>query len=381
MIPRLTPAGCRARRERLLEKSGLDYILISNPRHVYYYSGYLASELSLAAWGPCYLLIERGNIATLLVHNFGAAAAREASADKLSLWTWYDAEKRAGLPIWKAGAEALATLLGTLTVGNTHSPLGVEAGSFPAGVLPDGLTSRDLTTLILSLRRSKDPDELAAIESLVRLTGCGHEEARAVLAPGVTETEVYAAILKRLTIEAGEAVNLICDLISGPRAFTGVGSPTSRVIGQSDPVIVDLNPYIAGYRADYTATLLLAEELSPRYRQLEAALHRAIDEGEQMLHPGIRAGDVFTAVKDAIDSNGFSGCFQHHAGHGIGLGHPEAPYFVPESDEVLCEGDVVTLEPGAYGDDFGARIEHNYLIEASGPRRLSSHDTRFLLHP
>jgi Xaa-Pro aminopeptidase len=67
--------------------------------------------------------------------------------------------------------------------------------------------------------------------------------------------------------------------------------------------------------------------------------------------------------------------FPHHAGHGIGLSHPEAPFFVPGSTEILVEGDVVTLEPGAYVAGVGGlRIEHNYRITANGPRVLSGHD-------
>jgi Xaa-Pro aminopeptidase len=71
---------------------------------------------------------------------------------------------------------------------------------------------------------------------------------------------------------------------------------------------------------------------------------------------------------------GRPGLFPHHAGHGLGLGHPEAPAFVPESDEALSEGEVVTLEPGAYAEGVGGvRIEHNYLITRDGFERLTNH--------
>jgi Xaa-Pro aminopeptidase len=59
----------------------------------------------------------------------------------------------------------------------------------------------------------------------------------------------------------------------------------------------------------------------------------------------------------------------------LGLDHPESPYFVPQSDEVLLEGDVVTVEPGAYGAGFAGRIENNYLITADGFERLTHHQT------
>ena len=60
-----------------------------------------------------------------------------------------------------------------------------------------------------------------------------------------------------------------------------------------------------------------------------------------------------------------------------GLGHPEPPYFVPESDEIIVLGDVVAIEPGLYVDGIGGmRIERNYLITSTGFETLSNHDIR-----
>jgi Xaa-Pro aminopeptidase len=79
-------------------------------------------------------------------------------------------------------------------------------------------------------------------------------------------------------------------------------------------------------------------------------------------------------VHDAFDRAGMAQYFGHHAGHGLGLTHPEAPFFVPKADETLRENDVVTLEPGLYvGGVGGIRIEHNYRITAAGFERLSNH--------
>jgi len=54
--------------------------------------------------------------------------------------------------------------------------------------------------------------------------------------------------------------------------------------------------------------------------------------------------------------------------------HPEPPILVPESDDVLLKGDVVTLEPGLYVEGVGGmRYEHNYLVADEGFERLSNH--------
>ena len=75
-----------------------------------------------------------------------------------------------------------------------------------------------------------------------------------------------------------------------------------------------------------------------------------------------------------VRRGGDGGHFPHHAGHGLGLSHPEAPFLVRHSTETLVAGDVVTLEPGLYVDGVGGvRIEHNYLVTDAGFERLSNH--------
>ena len=64
------------------------------------------------------------------------------------------------------------------------------------------------------------------------------------------------------------------------------------------------------------------------------------------LKPGTAARDVDAAVRGHFASLGLDQHFPSHSGHGLGLGHPEPPYFVPESSDTLQAGDVVALEPG-----------------------------------
>jgi Xaa-Pro aminopeptidase len=101
---------------------------------------------------------------------------------------------------------------------------------------------------------------------------------------------------------------------------------------------------------------------------------RAMAAGKSHLRPGMPCRDIWNAINNVYASEGMSQFFGHHAGHGIGLTHPEAPFLVPQSSESLMAGDVITLEPGLYVPGVGGlRIEHNYLITESGYERLSQH--------
>jgi Xaa-Pro aminopeptidase len=92
-----------------------------------------------------------------------------------------------------------------------------------------------------------------------------------------------------------------------------------------------------------------------------------------MVKPGVRARDVYLAVKEYLDSEPITEqSFWHHLGHGIGFHGHEAPRIIPGCDDVFEVGDVFTLEPGVYTRRLqgGIRLEDNYLITDQGVENL-----------
>lgn len=373
----LTTEGCQTRRERLLELVEADLLIISNPRHIYYFSNLWQSPLALSGWGPLFLFIEVSSGRTrLLVHDFLASAAHEAFADEVEVYPWYTATADPGVNFWPVAVEALNQQLHSYGA----KRIGLELGSLPFGVEINEWV--DLTGIIRGLRRRKDEDEVMLIRQAVSAVEAGHRAARAAIRPGITELDVYNAIYAAIVNEARKAVLPLGDFASGDRAHGGGGPATSRILRSGEVMLLDIFPIIEGYRADFTATLAVDGILSPKQQALETALHAAVAAGERMLRPGNSAGDVYRAVYQALKEHDFAEGFGHHAGHGLGLGHPEAPFLVPNSDELLVVGDVVTLEPGSYSgkeaaEGFGVRIEHNYLITETGFERLTNHRTSF----
>ncbi len=369
---KLTQEGCLARRRHLIEQAGVDLLIITNPRHILYLSGLYVTPLALSGWGNNFLLIDAATGQTrLIIHNFIEGDAKTAHVDAIETWRWYDAATDPGVDPYGKAVDELNTRIQTYS----GKRIGMEIGWLPLGVqVADPV---DIAGILWMMRRRKYPDELALIREAVRVNGAGHRAAREMIRPGISELDVYNAIQAAMVKEAGGAVLLMGDFASGDRANASGGIATERVLQPGELMILDLFPVVNGYRADYTATVSVDGQLTEKQRALETALHEAIAAGESMLTSGNRAGDVYEVVRQALARRGYGEGFNHHAGHGLGLGHPDAPYFVPNSGEVLVPGDVVTLEPGSYGPDFGARIEHNYLITPDGFERLSQHRTAF----
>ena len=78
-----------------------------------------------------------------------------------------------------------------------------------------------------------------------------------------------------------------------------------------------------GYRSDFTNTIAVGV---PTIRQQEMfqICAAALRSGESVLRAGTRAADVYAAVSQPFVDAG-KPPLPHHAGHGIGLAHPEPP--------------------------------------------------------
>jgi Xaa-Pro aminopeptidase len=174
--------------------------------------------------------------------------------------------------------------------------------------------------------------------------------------------------------QLGEQALVYGDFASGPRTEAKGGPPTTRVIERGDLFILDYSAVLYGYRGDFTNTWVIDGQPTAPQRELADHCMAALRAGESLLRPGTRGADVHAALTETFARAGVANAFPHHSGHGIGLGHPDPPYFTPHSDDVIVERDVVTLEPGLYVKGVGGmRFERNYVITRDGFELLTHH--------
>src|SRR5262249_38731406 len=144
------------------------------------------------------------------------------------------------------------------------------------------------------------------------------------------------------------AVIVYGDFAVSPGPERRGGPPTSRVLQPGDMLILDYSVVIGGYRSDFTNTLVVGGQPNPGQQRLDDLCVEAMAAGEKELRAGAQCLTVYQAVRGVFERAGVAEYFPHHAGHGLGLTHPEAPYFVRHATETLVASDVVTLEPGLY---------------------------------
>ena len=237
----------------------------------------------------------------------------------------------------------------------------------------------DLDPIIRPLRRAKDADEIEVLRSAMRAGEAGQAAALAQMKPGMTELDAYLIVQYAAIKELGEPVIIYGDFASGPRCATEKGGPpTSRRIERGDLLLLDFSVVVAGYRCDFTNTFAVGAGPTSRQRELFEACVAALRAGESSLKAGVPARAVDAAVRGHFESLGLAHLFTSHSGHGIGLGHPEPPYFVPESRRYRRGGRRCRrLEPGLYLEGVGGmRFERNYRVTSDGFQTLSNHEIR-----
>jgi Xaa-Pro aminopeptidase len=386
----LTSEGCLKRRTRLWDAvpESIEWLLVADPRHVHYLSNFWVQPLSFSTCERGLLLLERNGEATLFADNFTLrSAAGTPHVDRQIEEAWYDHRHsvinrdHALFAALKSVSERLFGRCGAVEA--EWLPLGAfeilgldhetHSVSREATDLPDDSRFVDLGTTLRRLRRNKEADEVELLRRCMQATDAGHARAREVVREGASEFDVYRAVQTAAMETLGQPGLVYGDFRGVNAAVPKAGGlPTDYKLTRGDLFILDYSVVLAGYRSDFTNTLAVGDP-SDEQQMLFRLCEAAMTGGENSLKSGVRAADVYAAVSQPLEEGGY-GALPHHAGHGIGLGHPEPPILVPESQDVLEVGDVVTLEPGLYVEGIGGmRIENNYLITENGAEKLSNH--------
>lgn len=358
----LTADGCRQRRQRLWSRldppPDSDHLRLSDPIHLMYLANFHVDPFSLGAGFGGYLLLRRDGQAKLLHDDRLPKSVSESHVEERIVVSWYNGQSPGRGPRQLALLQAVNPSLS-----------GVRIHDRPG----DPYAATVIRT-VAEMRRQKDPDELELLRRCMRAGEAGHAWARSNIRPGMTELDVYCGVNTACIQAAGQAVIVYGDFAVSPGPERKGGPPTSQVLKAGDMMILDFSVVIAGYRGDFTNTLVVGRDPTPDQQRLYDLCTQAMAAGEKELRAGRACRTVYDAVRDVFERAGVAEHFPHHAGHGLGLTHPEAPYLVREADETLLAGDVVTLEPGLYISGIGGiRIEHNYLITENGYERLSKH--------
>ena len=177
-------------------------------------------------------------------------------------------------------------------------------------------------------------------------------------------------------------------IVAGGDQATDPHERGSGALFAGEAIILDIFPRdeTTGYWGDLTRTVCRGEApkaLKKIYNTVLKTQKQALkkvrskvcgDEIHQYIVSAFQEAGFVTG-----ESHGKNVGFIHGTGHGVGLDIHERPR-IGRSGEILCEGDVVTVEPGLYYPGVGGvRIEDTVVVEEYGCQLLATCTKKFEL--
>jgi len=326
-----------------MERQGLDQLLVSDPTHIDYLTGYRPDPG------------ERMIVLRLTKDGDCALYANE-------LFPVPDL----GIPVHPHSD--IQNPIRLLSKDIRSGTLGVDGSWQGRFILPLlSLLSSDTKTVLGSLplqevRMQKEPEELELLREASRRNDAVMEDFLSGLREGIREdeaTEILATLYRRHGLPAPAFA-----IVSFGRNAADphhAGGHDALLRGQC--AVADIGSPYRGYHSDMTRTVFCGEAGEEERRVYDLVLRAHLAAIEKTA-PGVPLREIDRAARSIIENGGYGDRFTHRTGHNIGLDVHEYPDVSAVSEVAAQPGMVFSIEPGIYlPGRFGVRIEN--LVEVT----------------
>lgn len=222
------------------------------------------------------------------------------------------------------------------------------------------------------LRCIKTKAETENIQKAEQIGDAAFKHILSFIKEDVTEKELADEIEFFMRKNGAEKTSFDTIVAFGERAALPHAYPTDRQLKKGALVLMDFGCVYNGYCGDMTRTVCFGKA-TDRQREIYNLVLKAQLESLKAIKSGENSKSVDAVARNIFEEAGFAKLFNHSLGHGTGLLIHELPNLSPRSDAVLCEGNVVTVEPGLYFEnEFGVRIEDLVVVTKDGYSNLTS---------
>jgi len=362
----------------LMEKNGLDAVMILNNQNSRYFFG---SGKTYKNVYPAVGIIPNKGPATIIMESGDALVVdMEGYAERT---IGYRGDTQAPTPTAPDPVMLVAEVLMDTDLGN--ATIGMEFGSF---MWWDGINMNeweqlkrqvpeakfvDATDLIWEMRMIKSQWEVDVMRHLYRVTCKGYSQIIHNAKPGVNEMDLFYDAMKIWIDERiVDSTNYELNVLNAIQPYR------DRVLKEGDWIMLDGGPSYKGYCADIQRFIHIGD---PGKGVLRAATlaYEGLMAAEEILKPGITAGEIWMTAFTTIgekDPDSWRKARSRRlvgwVGHGEGLNLHEPPYLVEGSDAIIREGMIIAVEvPSFYERSFANMPEDTYLITKDGFEKLT----------
>jgi Xaa-Pro aminopeptidase len=247
----------------------------------------------------------------------------------------------------------------------------VSFGEFSAirAALPHA-SFESATDLLARVRKRKSGEEIAMIQRAQACADAIGVALRNSARPGVSEHEVYAAMLAANVRWGGEMPAMVL-IGSGSRMWQTQLQPSFRCLAADDIVLVEAEPKFYGYMAQTVDTVSM-RPLTRDEAHLLAVSHDCFWALSETMRPGVSYREAIAAWTALARKAGRRP--GRTMGHGLGLGQ-DGPLTTPDGGAdgwVIEENDCFVLKPwiSDESDRVSGRVGGTVVIERNGARKL-----------
>lgn len=217
-----------------------------------------------------------------------------------------------------------------------------------------------------SLTSVKDDKEISAIKNATKISDRVFKKILPIVKAGVRELDIAAEISYLHKSFGAESDAFEPIVASGHNSALPHARASAKKIRKGDLLILDFGCRYDGYHSDLTRTIAVGKVTKEKRRIYETVLE-AQQKAIANARSGLSGKKLDQVARNVIRKAGYDKYFKHSLGHGLGLQVHELPKISPLSKDVLCEGNVITIEPGIYIPSIGGvRIEDDVLITGNG---------------
>ena len=295
--------------------------------------------------------------------------------DMVKLTTWVEDVRPAGL---KSRVDAIVSVLKDMRLdrGRIGAELGAEQYMGLSFLEFEALKTAlpradfaDAAEIILTLRATKSPQEVAYISKAGRIVSAAMEETFDAVRAGMTEIEV-ATILRTLFAEKGAETSNFMWVVSSKAGM--IGTATERKLRSGELLVLDCGVAYHGYGSDVSRSACIGEppdDMAEFYTWMTALTRHCV----KQLRVGQSPSDVAAACRVMCDERGLVGGISGRIGHGVGLESTEYPSMIASEEIVFEPGMVFALNPNFFHPVHGwMNNEDNWVITEDGPPELLS---------
>lgn len=217
------------------------------------------------------------------------------------------------------------------------------------------LTDEKMTEILKNLRRHKSIDEKNKILRAQEIAEKALDKTLAEIRTGITEKELAAKLEYNMSILGSEKPSFETIVLFGEKTSVPHGVPGDKELKKNDIILIDFGAVFEGYHSDMTRTLFVGNP-GKKIKAIYDLVLKVQEECIKTIKKGMKLSSLHNLAVELFGDK--AKYFTHSLGHGVGLDIHENPTVSFKSEQVLENGDIITIEPGLYFEnEFGIRIE------------------------